>query len=44
MLQINNIEVMYNNVVLVLKGVSLDAKEGKITTCWAPMALAKPRP
>ena len=32
MLQINNIEVMYNNVVLVLKGVSLDAKEGKITT------------
>ncbi|MGZ0187615.1 MAG: ATP-binding cassette domain-containing protein, partial [Alphaproteobacteria bacterium] len=32
MLQINNIEVMYNNVVLVLKGISLDAKEGKITT------------
>ncbi len=32
MLQINNIEVMYNNVVLVLKGVSLEAKEGKITT------------
>ncbi len=32
MLQINNIEVMYNNVVLVLKGVSLEAREGKITT------------
>lgn len=32
MLQINNIEVMYNNVVLVLKGVSIEAKEGKITT------------
>ena len=32
MLQINNIEVMYNNVVLVLRGISLEAKEGKITT------------
>ncbi|MEQ9122053.1 MAG: ABC transporter ATP-binding protein, partial [Alphaproteobacteria bacterium] len=32
MLQINNIEVMYNNVVLVLRGISLEAKDGKITT------------
>ena len=32
MLQINNIEVMYNSVVLVLRGISLEAKEGKITT------------
>lgn len=32
MLQINNIEVMYNNVVLVLRGISIEAKEGKITT------------
>ena len=32
MLAINNIEVVYDNVVLVLKGVSLEVKEGSITT------------
>ena len=36
MLAINNIEVVYDNVVLVLKGVSLEvkstAKQGKFTT------------
>ncbi len=32
MLAINNIEVVYDNVVLVLKGVSLDVKQGAITT------------
>jgi branched-chain amino acid transport system ATP-binding protein len=32
MLSINNIEVIYDNVVLVLKGVSLDVKPGSITT------------
>jgi len=32
MLKINNVEVMYNNVILVLRGISLEAKEGKITT------------
>ena len=32
MLTINNIEVVYDNVVLVLKGVSLEVKEGSITT------------
>ena len=32
MLSINNIEVVYDNVVLVLKGVSLEVKQGSITT------------
>ena len=30
MLAINNIEVVYDHVILVLKGVSLDVPEGKI--------------
>jgi len=30
MLKINNIEVMYNNVILVLRGVSLEVPNGKI--------------
>ena len=32
MLAINNIEVVYDNVVLVLRGVSLEVKQGSITT------------
>jgi branched-chain amino acid transport system ATP-binding protein len=32
MLSINNIEVVYDSVILVLKGVSLEAKTGSITT------------
>ena len=32
MLSINNIEVVYDNVILVLKGVSLEVKPGSITT------------
>ncbi len=32
MLTLNNIEVVYDGVILVLKGVSLQAKEGSITT------------
>jgi branched-chain amino acid transport system ATP-binding protein len=32
MLSINNIEVVYDNVILVLKGVSLEVKSGSITT------------
>jgi len=31
MLSLNNVEVVYDNVILVLKGVSLGAAEGKIT-------------
>src|SRR5262245_64197881 len=32
MLSINNIEVVYDSVILVLRGVSLEAKPGAITT------------
>src|SRR3954467_11903297 len=32
MLALNNIEVVYDGVILVLKGVSLSAEEGHITT------------
>src|SRR5260221_9397234 len=32
MLTLNNIEVVYDGVILVLKGVSLFAEEGRITT------------
>lgn len=32
MLSLNNIEVIYNDVVLVLKGLSLDVPEGRIVT------------
>ena len=32
MLLINNIEVVYDNVILVLRGVSLEVREGSITT------------
>ncbi len=32
MLSLNNIEVMFDNVILVLKGVSIEVPEGKITT------------
>jgi branched-chain amino acid transport system ATP-binding protein len=32
MLAINNIEVVYDNVILVLKGVSIEVKPGAITT------------
>ncbi len=32
MLRVNNIEVVYNEVILVLKGMSLAVPEGKIVT------------
>jgi branched-chain amino acid transport system ATP-binding protein len=31
MLKINNVEVIYDDVILVLKGMSMEAKEGEIT-------------
>ncbi|MBC7155935.1 MAG: ABC transporter ATP-binding protein [Rhodobacteraceae bacterium] len=31
LLEVNNVEVIYNHVILVLKGVSLTAEEGRIT-------------
>jgi len=44
MLALNNIEVVYDGVILVLKGVSLNAEEGHITTLLAPTAPARRRP
>jgi branched-chain amino acid transport system ATP-binding protein len=32
MLVLNNVEVVYSNVILVLKGVSIEVKQGSITT------------
>ena len=32
MLALNNVEVVYDGVILVLRGVSLNAEEGRITT------------
>ena len=32
MLRLNNIEVIYNDVILVLKGLSLAVEEGRIVT------------
>src|ERR1700687_619195 len=32
MLTLNNVEVIYDNVILVLKGVSLEVRDGGITT------------
>ena len=43
MLAINNVEVVYDNVVLVLKGVSLCAEQGRSRHCSAPTELARQR-
>ena len=32
MLSLNNVEVVYDGVILVLKGVSIEVPDGKITT------------
>ena len=32
LLEVNNIEVIYNHVILVLKGVSLDVPEGGVVS------------
>jgi branched-chain amino acid transport system ATP-binding protein len=32
LLEVNNIEVIYHNVILVLKGMSLKVAEGRIVT------------
>jgi len=39
--RVNNIEVIYDHVILVLKGVSLEVHGGRIVALLAPMALAK---
>jgi len=34
MLRLNNIEVIYSDVILVLKGLSLEVPRGKLLPCW----------
>ena len=41
LLNVNGIEVIYNHVILVLKGVSLQVPEGRSWRCWAAMAPAR---
>ena len=43
LLEVNNIEVIYNHVILVLKGVSLSVPKGGITALWAATVRARPR-
>jgi branched-chain amino acid transport system ATP-binding protein len=38
---INNIEVIYDHVILVLKGVSLHVPKARSWPCWAPTAPAR---
>ena len=43
-LDVANIEVIYNHVILVLKGVSLAVPRGRASwRCWAPTAPASRR-
>ena len=42
MLTLNNVEVVYDSVVLVLKGVSLTAGQGQITTLLVSTARGRP--
>ncbi|MDP2697333.1 ABC transporter ATP-binding protein [Thalassospira sp.] len=41
LLSVNNIEVVYDDVILVLRGVSLDVPEGKIVTLLGPNGAGK---
>lgn len=41
LLEVNNIEVIYNHVILVLKGVSLTVPKGGITALLGAMARAR---
>jgi len=43
LLDVNNIEVIYNRVILVLKGVSLAVPEGGVVALPGPMAPARRR-
>ena len=43
LLEVNNIEVIYNHVILVLKGVSLSVPKGGITALLGGTARARQR-
>jgi len=36
-LKLNNVEVMYHEVILVLKGVSIEVPQGGLSPFWGPM-------
>ena len=42
MLKLNNVEVVYDGVILVLKGVSIEVPDARITRCSAATAPARP--
>ena len=41
MLKVNNIQVVYNNVIMVLKGISLEVPEGKAVALLGANAAGK---
>ncbi len=41
MLKVNNIQVVYNNVIMVLKGISLEVPEGKVVALLGANAAGK---
>ncbi len=43
LLFVNNIEVIYDHVILVLKGVSLEVPKAVSSPFWVPMVLGKRR-
>jgi hypothetical protein len=42
-LAVNNVEVIYDHVILVLKGVSVLCPEAALWPFWVPMVRARPR-
>ena len=44
LLELNNIEVIYNHVILVLKGVSLTVHKGRITALLGGKSARKTTP
>ena len=39
LLKVNNIEVVYNHVILALRGVTLDVEEGKVAVSYTHLTL-----